>query len=173
MLLSIILQERMDSMRGMQDMPVAFIIIYLAFIIFMIASMWKIFTKASQPGWAILIPIYNAIVFFRVIGRPATWLFVYIGCAVLYGIGLSMIMSGNMGIGGLLTFIGFITILVISVIDYNRLSRSFGKGPGFTVGLVLLGIIFFPILAFSDAKYMGPNGVGGSAVDSDPNTLHS
>ena len=38
------------------------------------------------------------------------------------------------------------------------LSKSFGKEEGFTVGLVLLGIVFFPILGFGDAKYLGPFG---------------
>ena len=38
------------------------------------------------------------------------------------------------------------------------ISKSFGKDEGFTVGLVLLGIIFWPILGFGDAKYQGPFG---------------
>jgi hypothetical protein len=38
------------------------------------------------------------------------------------------------------------------------LSKSFGKDEGFTVGLVLLGIVFFPILGFGSAQYLGPYG---------------
>jgi hypothetical protein len=38
------------------------------------------------------------------------------------------------------------------------LSKSFGKEEGFTIGLLLLGIVFYPILAFGDAKYLGPYG---------------
>jgi len=38
------------------------------------------------------------------------------------------------------------------------LSKSFGKTEGFTAGLVLLPFIFFPILAFGDARYLGPFG---------------
>ncbi len=37
-------------------------------------------------------------------------------------------------------------------------SKSFGKDEAFTVGLVLLQIIFFPILGFGSAKYLGPYG---------------
>ena len=37
-------------------------LISLVFIVLMIASAWKIFTKAGQPGWAAIIPIYNFIV---------------------------------------------------------------------------------------------------------------
>jgi len=31
-------------------------IIYLGFIIFLIAAMWKMFEKAGQPGWAAIVP---------------------------------------------------------------------------------------------------------------------
>ena len=33
-----------------------FWIIYAAVLLFMLIAMWKVFTKAGQPGWAILIP---------------------------------------------------------------------------------------------------------------------
>jgi uncharacterized membrane protein YoaK (UPF0700 family) len=47
---------------------------------------------------------------------------------------------------------------VFIIWTYNMLSKSFGKEEGFTVGLVLLGIVFFPILGFGDAIYHGPYG---------------
>ncbi len=34
-------------------------LIWLAIAVVMIAAYWKIFTKAGQPGWGVLIPIYN------------------------------------------------------------------------------------------------------------------
>lgn len=40
----------------------------------------------------------------------------------------------------------------------DALSKSFGKDEGFTVGLVLVNLIFLAILAFGDAKYLGPFG---------------
>lgn len=44
------------------------------------------------------------------------------------------------------------------------LAKSFGKGAGFGVGLLLLGFIFTPILALGDASYEGPSAAGGSAT---------
>ncbi len=38
------------------------------------------------------------------------------------------------------------------------ISKSFGKDEGFTAGLIILGIIFWPILGFGSAKYLGPYG---------------
>lgn len=107
------------------------IVIYLAIIILMIASMWTIFSKAGKPGWAAIVPIYNFIVLLEIVGKPWWWL--------------------------LLMLIPIVN-LVILIIVYHNLSLSFVKGAGFTVGLILLGIIFLPILAFGDAKYVGPGG---------------
>jgi len=44
------------------------------------------------------------------------------------------------------------------IIVVHNLSVSFGKGVGFTIGLLLLSIIFYPMLAFGDAQYLGPKG---------------
>ncbi|MFM7730523.1 MAG: DUF5684 domain-containing protein, partial [Flavobacteriales bacterium] len=50
-------------------------------------------------------------------------------------------------------FASSIAVLVISILDATRLSKSFGKEPGFTFGLILLPILFYPMLAFGDAQY--------------------
>jgi len=38
------------------------------------------------------------------------------------------------------------------------LSKSFGKDEAYTVGLLLLSFVFLPLLAFGNAKYLGPYG---------------
>ena len=53
----------------------------------------------------------------------------------------------------LIPFVNFI-ILIILIID---LAKSFRKGVGFGIGLLLLAIIFFPILGFGSAQYQGPS----------------
>lgn len=104
-------------------------LIYLAVLVLMIASMWKIFDKAGQPGWAAIIPIYNVIVLLQIVGRPVWWFILM-----------------------LIPIVGFI-IGILVVLD---LAKSFGQGAGFAIGLLLLPFIFGPILAFGDASYRGP-----------------
>jgi hypothetical protein len=106
----------------------AFWICWTIFVVLMIASMWRVFAKAGQPGWASIIPIYNWIVWCKIVGRPAWWV--------------------------LLLLICFPIFYIILCID---LAKSFGKGGGFAVGLILLSIIFFPILGFGGARYQGPS----------------
>lgn len=112
-------------------MYVILAIFYLALIGFSIAVQWKIFTKANEPGWACLIPIYNILVMLKIIGKPWWWLIMLLipGVNLIFGIWAA-----------------------------NILSKSFGKDESFTIGLVLLNIIFLAILAFGDAVYQGPFG---------------
>ncbi len=112
-----------------QGFPIALILLDIVLIVLMIASMWKVFTKAGKPGWASIIPFYNIIVLLEIVGRPWWWL--------------------------LLMFVPFLNF-VIAIIVYIDLAKSFGKGVGFAIGLLLLPFIFFPILAFGSAEYLGP-----------------
>jgi uncharacterized protein DUF5684 len=129
------------SGRGQAPGPL-FWIFYLAFSILILAAWWKIFTKAGQPGWACIIPIYNLYVWCKIVGRPWWWILLM-----------------------LIPFVNFI-ILIILFID---LAKSFGKGVGFGIGLLLLSVIFFPILGFGSAQYQGPTaGSPGTTVSRPP-----
>ena len=48
-------------------------LIILAFYVLIIVAQWKIFTKAGQEGWKALIPIYNVVVLYKIIGL-SPWL---------------------------------------------------------------------------------------------------
>ena len=108
-----------------------FIICWLAIAIFLFAAQWKVFEKAGQPGWACIIPIYNIYIMTKIAGKPGIWT--------------------------LLCLIPVVNIIFVIWL-YNMISKSFGHDEGFTVGLVLLGIIFWPILGFGKSKYLGPYG---------------
>ena len=108
-----------------------FIICWLAVVIFLIAAQWKVYTKAAQPGWACIIPIYNIYILTKIAGKPGIWT---LWC--------------------LIPIVNIVFIIWL----YNMLSKSFGHDEGFTVGLLLLGFIFWPILGFGKSKYQGPYG---------------
>jgi hypothetical protein len=54
----------------------------------------------------------------------------------------------------IIPILGSIAVIVINILDLIRLSKVFGKDGGFAVGLILLGAVFLPILAFGDAEYI-------------------
>jgi hypothetical protein len=57
------------------------IIVMLLIAAFMIAAMWKVFTKAGKPGWAAIVPIYNIIVLLGIAGKPTWWIILFFICS--------------------------------------------------------------------------------------------
>lgn len=41
-------------------------------------AQWKLYEKAGQPGLAALVPIWNFIVFLKIVGRPASHLLLFL-----------------------------------------------------------------------------------------------
>jgi Family of unknown function (DUF5684) len=107
------------------------IIICLVFAVIAIAGEWKAFEKAGQRGWACIVPFYNAYIMLKIGGKPGWWLILFL----IPGVNI-----------------------VFIVWTMNMISKSFGKDEGFTIGLVFLGFIFWPVLGFGDAIYRGPYG---------------
>lgn len=104
-----------------------FLVFFFALLIFFIICSWKIYKKAGKEGWECIVPIYNIIVYLDIIKRPRWWIVLY--------------------------FIPLVS-LVIAVINCMDTAKAFGKSTGFGIGLLLLSPIFYPILAFGDAKYI-------------------
>ncbi|MEM9050576.1 MAG: DUF5684 domain-containing protein [Bacteroidota bacterium] len=42
-----------------------------------VVAQWKLYEKANQPGIACIVPIWNFIVFLRIVGRPASHMFLF------------------------------------------------------------------------------------------------
>lgn len=103
-------------------------LIFSAICALLIVSLWKVFEKAGRPGWLCLIPLYNFIVLLEILDRPWWWMFFL----------LIPILN-----------LGFAWVMCID------LAKAFGKKPEFGFGIFFLCFIFYPILAFGDAKYVG------------------
>lgn len=91
-------------------------------------ALWFIFKKAGEPGWAAIIPVYNILIAIKIAGKP--WWYI------------------------LLLLIPIVNIL-IGIMILNGISKNFGKGGWFTVGLFFLKVIFLAILGFGAAQYTG------------------
>jgi hypothetical protein len=105
-----------------------YFVICLVVGIFMLVCEWKIYSKAGEPGWAVIVPFYNLYVLFK-IAMGNGWLFLLM----------------------LVPFVNF----VVAIIMIFKLSSAFGHGVGFGFGLLFLPVIFIPILAFGSSEYVG------------------
>ena len=104
-------------------------LVSLAIAILEVVAIWRLFSRAGQPGWASIIPIYNTIVMLHVTGKSGWWL-----------LGL---------------FVPLLNIFVYCRMMVN-MAQVFGRGVGFGIGNIFLPFIFLPILAFSNSPYVGP-----------------
>ena len=109
-----------------------YLAVLLVVYILVVIAMWKVFTKAGKPGWASLIPVYNMVVMYQIVGLNPWLLLLY-----------------------LIPIVNWIAAFVLSIMQNVKLAKVFGKSTGFAIGLIFLNPIFLLILGFGDAKYIG------------------
>lgn len=115
--------------------PTSFVIAYncfiIAFCVFIVFASWKLFVKAGKPGWAAIIPIYSQYTMFEIVyGEGNGWKF-------------------------LLMLIPFYNIYRMIRL-YIDMAHAYNQSTGFGVGMIFFSFIFFPILGFGKAQYIGP-----------------
>ena len=99
-------------------------------VVLILAGMWKVFQKAGIPGWHAIIPFLNVYDLCR-IGSTKNVILRTVICCLLP---------------------------ILLIVTYIRISKSFGHGGLFGIGMFFLGWIFFPILGFGSSQYLGPRG---------------
>lgn len=121
------------AMEALMGFVATYSIVLLVFVVLTVVGNWKVFEKAGKPGWAAIVPIYNTVVLYQVSGLNPWLLLLY-----------------------LVPFVNYIAMFVLSIMLAGKLSKAFGKGTGFAVGIFFLQPVFTLILGFGDAKYEGP-----------------
>ena len=106
-------------------MSSTFMLVMFAIIALMIAAMWQVYERAGEPGWAVLIPIFNIYVLCKVARMSPWWM---------------------------LTLIIPVVNIIFAFASSFGVAKRFGKGAGYGLGLTLLPFIFWPMLAWGDAE---------------------
>ena len=126
------------SYYGTAEVSPALIVVSVIVSLISIISLWRIYQKAGEHGWAVLIPFYNLYVLFRI-----TW-----GKGSKFWLLLIPIYN-----------------IILSIQTVVKLAKAFGKSGGFAVGLLFLSVIFYPILGFGSAHYCGVPGMAVPGYD--------
>lgn len=146
-----------------------------ALAILLIIAGWRIFEKAGEKGWKILIPIYDVYILFKICGIEK-WFWAMFGATIFATVLMTINPPATYSVsysGGIYSYtdlsttidwsqhipyvigtilsagISIATAIAVSV----KLAKAFGKGVGFTLGLIFLSGIFYMILGFGKAKY--------------------
>ncbi len=111
---------------------VLFWLIIIALSVLTLIARWKVFKKANIDGWEALIPIHNDVVELKLSGIETYWYF--LNLIVICGIGP----------------------IVLTFWKNIALAKAFGKGIGFGILMTFFPFVCYPILAFGEAQYVGP-----------------
>jgi hypothetical protein len=107
-----------------------FLFVCLAVAVIFIIGAWKVFTKAGQPGWACIVPIYNIYILCKIAGRPGWWVLLFF-----------------------VPLVNFVVAILLSI----DIAKAFGQSPVFGIVLLfLLGGIGYLVLGFGNYRYVGP-----------------
>jgi len=118
------------ALGGLLALGGTMMLVLMAFVVIAIVGIWKVFVKAGQPGWAILVPLYNVYILLKIAGRPGWWL--------------------------LLMIIPLVNIVIAALVAID-IAKAFGQSAAFGIFLLfLLSGIGYLVLGFGDYKYVGP-----------------
>ena len=145
---------------------------YILLFAVIIVTRWKIFVKAGIDGWKAIIPFYSSFTLVTKVARKSQ---VYFWIPLLSFFGIIFLLfffivilfasfsyrtPSYAAISTISTFImlflmiGLIVLLLVMSIILNiSIARNFGEDTGFGVGLSLLYIPFYLILAYGKYKF--------------------
>ena len=128
------------------------IIGYIVWHILQAVADWKIFSKAGRPGILAFIPVVNVYIEYGICWTG------FMGIVYLLCVGVSSYVSGVQEPSSTLTMLSgaaSILALVLHIIQSIRLARSFGKGTGYGILLILFGPLARIFLGLGDSRYIG------------------
>ena len=128
------------------------IIGYVVWHILQAVADWKIFSKAGRPGILAFIPVVNIYVEYGICWSK------FMGLIYLVCVGITSYVSGVQEPSSTLTTVSgvaSVAALVLHIVQSIKLAKSFGKGVGYGILLILFGPLARLFLGLGDSRYIG------------------
>ena len=125
---------------------------YVVWHILQAVADWKIFSKAGRPGILAFIPIVNIYVEYGICWSK------FMGLIYLVCVGITSYVSGVQEPSSTLTTVSgvaSVAALVLHIVQSIKLAKSFGKGVGYGILLILFGPLARLFLGLGDSRYIG------------------
>jgi len=110
-----------------------------------------IFQKAGEGGWKSFVPIYNSYITYKISWRPF-WFWI---SALLFIASVVLNYLSHNKVLDILAIVVAVAAALIHIVGLHRLSKAFGHGLPFTLGLILLHPVFILILGLGGSTYQG------------------
>jgi hypothetical protein len=150
----------------------ATLIALLIFGVLVVIGGWKIFEKAGEKGWKILIPIYGEYILFKICGAEK-WFWGLLCATFISSLLMAVnripvdfnasqeIINAQLELVDWSHHVPYIIGLVITGVASLaaeiylaiRLAKAFGRGLAYTLGLIFFPEIVLIVLGFGSAKY--------------------
>lgn len=137
-----------------------FSVIGIAASILSIVGKWKVFEKASKPGWASIVPYYNTYVTYQLGNFPPLLCLLSAGTGIMSFIigminSIAEILNLNIEIVSIICILlyGIVGLmstaaLIVDIMANINIAKKFNKSPAYGVGLSLLPFVFYMMLAY-------------------------
>ena len=125
---------------------------FVAWYVLQVIADWKIFSKAGKPGILAFIPLVNIYVEYGICWSN------FMGLIYLVCVGITSYVSGVQEPSSTLTTVSgaaSILALVLHIVQSIKLAKSFGKGVGYGILLILFGPLARLFLGLGDSRYIG------------------
>ena len=121
-------------------------LILLVVLVLTVIGKWRVLDKLGKRPWAALVPFFSDYEMACGVGAPQ-WLTIACPVVGIAGWLLSVLTDG----GALADLCGLASFVLGCMLCHFTAGR-FGKGVGWTVGLVLLGFVFWPVLGLGSSE---------------------
>ncbi len=127
------------------------LILTILFYLLQIIAQWKLFTKAGEGGWKSLIPVYNYYTLFK-ITWSRTAFFILAALLIASALFFQNTDSSFCQIGGKICSA---LASLITIIETYKVSKAYGHGFPYFLGLLFLEPLFVMILGLGSSRYVG------------------
>lgn len=134
---------------------IASVVALLIVSIFLYIAWGKMFKKAGQPWERLFVPFYGMYWMYK-IANCQLMFWVNLILAVMFPTGAALL-ADTEGAAPAILLVWFLSLVIMWIVYCVKLAKAYGKGVGFSIGLMLLNPIFILILGFGGAKYQALN----------------
>ena len=145
---------------NLNTMSGAMIAFYAMLVIWSVIIYWRMFKKANQPGWAVLVPFYDVYVINKLAKVSHVWTVVIVFCSLILIFSASAISASMLSFADFMrmsvfavisapVFIAVIAMIIWDIILSINIAKWFELPGWFALGIFLLPIVFIGIIAFN------------------------
>lgn len=134
-----------DVLSVLMSVGLVLVLVMLIAAVLTVVGKWKVLDKLDKRPWAALIPFFSDYEMCIGVGAPQWLAFAY---PVVSVVGTAISLAADADV--LVSLCNIATFVFLCMMCHYT-SKRFGKGVGWTIGLALLGPVFWPVLGLGSS----------------------